>query len=145
RAFLAQRVPDTELVKDICVMVRDIADDQVCFDDERKHVFADIAGVDDFPRRASNEAGTLQRGSDELGMHVIEVDRASGGIFLDTERTNDKCALLAGWPHIHLGLPWNLAQAPVCRIVRPSMKAKRRRRSGTFYFTFNTIIEWMKV
>jgi hypothetical protein len=35
-------------------------------------------------------------------MHMIEVDRAACGVFLDAERTNDKCALFVGWRHIQL-------------------------------------------
>src|SRR5262249_43569848 len=105
RAFLPQRVTDTKLVKYVCVVMRDIADDQVRFDNKTKHVFADITGFDDLSRRASNEASTLQRGPDKFCMHTIEVYHASGRVLLDTERTDDKCALFVGWRHIQLGLP----------------------------------------
>lgn len=87
---------DTELIKDVCVMMCDVADDQVRFDNEGKHVFANITGFDDLSGCASNEAGRLQGGSDELRMHMIEIYHAPRGVFLDTERTNDKRTLFVG-------------------------------------------------
>ena len=47
RAALAQGMTDTQFVKDVCVVDGDVADDEVSFKNEREHVFANVACVND--------------------------------------------------------------------------------------------------
>jgi hypothetical protein len=95
--LLAQRVTYAELVENVGVVHRDVADHEVGLGDQREHVGTDIAGVDQFARRAASQAAPLERRPDQLGMDLLEVDVLARRILLRAEAADDEDAR-----HAHL-------------------------------------------
>ncbi len=86
-------MPDAELIENISVVDGNVADHQIGLDNEREHVFADIAGVDDLTSCSPAEPGVLERRGDQLRVDLLEVNRSTGGIRLLTEGTDNKSPL----------------------------------------------------
>src|SRR5262249_16268473 len=81
-ALLSQRMPDPELVKDIGVMDRDVAHDQIGLENQAEHVLANVAGVNDLAGSATPEASRFDRRADQLAMDALEVNVFAGSVFL---------------------------------------------------------------
>ena len=109
RALLPQRMADAELVEDVGVVDRHVADDKVRLEDQAEHVLADVARLDDLAGRAAAEACGLQRGLDEGFADLLEVDFAACPIFLFSKWANDKCSL-------HRILPFRLTSTHALRV-----------------------------
>jgi hypothetical protein len=89
-ALLAQGVTNAELVEDVGVVDRDVTDDDVGLEDQLKHVVADVARVDNLPRRSARNVVGLQSGPYQLFVDPVEVDLFPRRVLLGSKRANDK-------------------------------------------------------
>ena len=91
RALAPQAVADAQLVEHVGVVQRDVADHQVGLDDQREHVLADVAGVDDLAGGAAVEAVGGQRRREQFVVDALEVDATILAVALLAERSDDEC------------------------------------------------------
>ena len=80
-------VPDAELVEHVCVVDRDVGDDEVGAHQKPEHVLADVPLLDDFRRGAARDADLSQRRLDQRFVDVVEIHSS-----FRAERPNDESA-----------------------------------------------------
>src|SRR5262249_8358987 len=88
--LLAEGMPDPQLVEDVGVMDRDVANDEIGLEDQAEHVLANVAGINDLAGRAAAEAGRFDGPGDQLAMNTFEVDLSAGRVLLGAEGTDNE-------------------------------------------------------
>ena len=79
-------MPDPELVEHVCVVNRDVGDDEVGAHQKPEHVLPDVALLHDFGGGVAADPDLSKRRLNELFVNRVEIDSCLGA-----ERPDDEC------------------------------------------------------
>ena len=83
--FLAERVTNTQFVKYVGIMDRNVRYHEIGNQQLLEHIRSDVSLLYELSGGTAGQAGLLHRGTNELGFDAVEIDS-----FLGAEGTHDK-------------------------------------------------------